>query len=81
MFSRRWSSGGRNDFSWTKPTAPPFGGCRTTSGCSSLAQDQSFVLPLTQEQLADATGLTSVHTNRVLQALRREGLISLSTDR
>ncbi|WP_332811411.1 Crp/Fnr family transcriptional regulator [Sphingomonas sp.] len=48
-------------------------------GAAGLAQDQSFILPLTQEQLADATGLTSVHTNRVLQALRRDGLISLST--
>ena len=37
--------------------------------------------PLTQEQLADATGLTSVHTNRTLQALRRDRLISLSTNK
>ena len=48
-------------------------------GAAGLAQDDAFILPLTQEQLADATGLTSVHTNRVLQALRRDGLISLST--
>ena len=34
--------------------------------------------PLTQEQLADATGLTSVHTNRTLQGLRKDGLIALS---
>jgi CRP-like cAMP-binding protein len=34
-----------------------------------------YELPMTQEQLADATGLTSVHVNRVLQALQREGLI------
>jgi CRP-like cAMP-binding protein len=34
--------------------------------------------PITQEQLADATGLTAVHTNRTLQALRREGLIELN---
>jgi CRP-like cAMP-binding protein len=33
--------------------------------------------PLTQEQLADATGLTPVHTNRTLQSLRREKLIRL----
>ncbi|MDB5699338.1 MAG: Crp/Fnr family transcriptional regulator [Alphaproteobacteria bacterium] len=51
----------------------------TRLGAAGLAQDHSFNLPLTQEQLADATGLTSVHTNRVLQALRRDGLISLST--
>ena len=30
---------------------------------------------MTQEQLADATGLTSVHVNRVLQGLQRDGLI------
>lgn len=42
-------------------------------------RDGPFRLPLTQEQLADATGLTAVHTNRTLQALRREGLIQLSS--
>jgi DNA-binding Lrp family transcriptional regulator len=30
---------------------------------------------MTQEQLADATGLTSVHVNRSLKALEQEGLI------
>jgi CRP-like cAMP-binding protein len=34
--------------------------------------------PITQEQLADATGLTPVHTNRTLQSLRKEGLIQLT---
>lgn len=38
-----------------------------------------YDFPLTQEQLADATGLTAVHTNRTLQLLRREGLIQLSS--
>lgn len=37
--------------------------------------DMSF--PLTQETLADALGMSSVHINRVLQQMRREGLISL----
>ena len=32
-----------------------------------------FELPMTQCQLADATGLTSVHVNRVLKALRDVG--------
>src|SRR3954452_8487565 len=31
-----------------------------------LAAEQGFELPMTQEQLADATGLTPVHVNRVL---------------
>jgi CRP-like cAMP-binding protein len=34
----------------------------------------SYEMPMTQEQLADATGLTSVHVNRTLKALDREGL-------
>lgn len=33
--------------------------------------------PLTQMDIADATGLTSVHVNRTLQELRRKGLIEL----
>jgi CRP-like cAMP-binding protein len=33
--------------------------------------------PLTQNDLADATGLTSVHVNRTLQELRRDNLIEL----
>jgi CRP-like cAMP-binding protein len=32
-----------------------------------------YELPMTQEQLADATGLTSVHVNRTLRSLDREG--------
>ncbi len=40
-----------------------------------------YHLPLTQEHIADATGLTSVHTNRTIQGLRREGLISLAYGR
>ena len=35
-------------------------------------------LPLTQNELADATGLTSVHVNRTLQRLRSNDLIELS---
>jgi CRP-like cAMP-binding protein len=35
----------------------------------------NYELPMTQEQLADATGLTSVHVNRVLGNLRAEGII------
>lgn len=40
-----------------------------------LANDRSYELPFTQIDLADAMGLTPAHTNRVLQRLRREGLI------
>ena len=41
-----------------------------------LCHEGSFELPMTQEQIADATGLTPIHVNRTLQALRSEGLIS-----
>jgi CRP-like cAMP-binding protein len=40
---------------------------------------ERYDFPITQEQLADATGLTSVHTNRTLQSLRRDGLIELGS--
>jgi CRP-like cAMP-binding protein len=38
---------------------------------------QSIRLPLSQAVLADTTGVTTVHVNRVLQQLRRDGLIAL----
>ena len=44
-----------------------------------LVHDQRFYLPLTQDVIADATGLTSVHVNRVLGKLRKDGLITLSS--
>ena len=37
--------------------------------------DNSFELPITQSALADALGISAVHINRVLQDLRRRGLI------
>lgn len=41
-----------------------------------LAHDGSFILPLTQEVLSDALGLSVVHTNRTLQQLKREHLVA-----
>ncbi len=37
--------------------------------------NETFVLPLTQAELADTTGMTTVHVNRSLQRLRNDGLI------
>ncbi|WP_319941435.1 Crp/Fnr family transcriptional regulator [Halomonas jincaotanensis] len=37
--------------------------------------------PLTQIELADAAGLSVVHTNRVLQRLRKEGMITFASKR
>jgi CRP-like cAMP-binding protein len=42
---------------------------------AGLAEEYRYELPMTQEQLADAVGLTPVHVNRTLQSLSREGLI------
>jgi CRP-like cAMP-binding protein len=42
---------------------------------SGLSKDGVYQLPMTQEQLADAVGLTAVHVNRVLKELGRLGLI------
>lgn len=41
-----------------------------------LASEGVFKLPLTQADLADATGLTSVHVNRMLKKLRDDGLLT-----
>jgi CRP-like cAMP-binding protein len=40
---------------------------------AELGDKFSFELPMTQEELADATGLTSVHVNRTLKALESTG--------
>lgn len=41
-----------------------------------LARDYGYHLPMTQEELADAVGLTPVHVNRTLMALEAENLVS-----
>lgn len=43
-----------------------------------LTNANSCEFPVTQTELADATGLTSVHVNRTLQELRSAGLIKLN---
>jgi CRP-like cAMP-binding protein len=61
------------------------GPCRTAHLLSELlhrmhvihaVEGDSFDLPVTQEELGDALGMSTVHVNRCLQALRRKGLIS-----
>jgi len=39
--------------------------------------DGSFELPLTQEDLGDALGLTPVHVNRTIRLLKEEGVIAV----
>lgn len=40
-----------------------------------LAEDYACDLPITQGELADAFGISTVHVNRVLQKMRADGLI------
>lgn len=43
---------------------------------AGLGSPAQFTLPMTQEDIADATGLTSVHVNRMLRALTEEGSLT-----
>jgi CRP-like cAMP-binding protein len=54
---------------------------RLRLAASHAGEDKSFIFPLTQEELADAVGLSVVHVNRTLQTLRSAGLIRLENRR
>ena len=41
-----------------------------------IGGDGPYELPMTQEQLGDALGLTAVHVNRTLRAMQADGLIA-----
>lgn len=43
---------------------------------AGLGKTSGYQLPMTQEQLADAVGLTSVHVNRMLKSMEAAGLIT-----
>lgn len=47
------------------------------AGHGKAEMDGAVTVPVTQEELGDALGLTPVHVNRTLRALREEGLASL----
>jgi CRP-like cAMP-binding protein len=44
-------------------------------GITGLASEQGYALPITQVELAECLGLTSVHVNRVLKELRERELV------
>lgn len=46
---------------------------------AGLGNGPEYEWPVTQEELADATGLTSVHVNRVLQRLRSDGVLRIGS--
>ena len=41
-----------------------------------IGDGRRYEMPMTQEQLADATGLTAVHVNRTIKGLEADGLIA-----
>jgi CRP-like cAMP-binding protein len=47
----------------------------TRMDAAGLNQGERYELPMTQEQLGDATGLTSVHVNRTLRSLAEDGIV------
>lgn len=51
--------------------------CEFVARCEAagVGTAESFELPMTQEQIADATGLTPVHVNRMLRALEADDAI------
>jgi CRP/FNR family transcriptional regulator, anaerobic regulatory protein len=52
----------------------------TRASDTDMVKGKSVALSLTQELIADTIGLSLVHTNRTLQALRKSGLVSWTTD-
>jgi CRP-like cAMP-binding protein len=46
-----------------------------------LIEEETFRLPLTQEIIADALGLSVPYVNRILHQLRDEGLIKMKNQR
>jgi hypothetical protein len=46
-----------------------------------LVQDHGCAWPLTQTEVGDALGLSTVHVNRTLQEIRAAGLITLTKTR
>jgi hypothetical protein len=39
-----------------------------------MVKDETFAFPLTQQHIADALGLSLVHTNKTLAKLKRMGM-------
>ena len=44
-------------------------------------EGNSFEMPLTQEQIGEALGITAVHANRVIKQLRQDGIVAFHRGR
>lgn len=62
-------------------TAHFFCEMRIRLGMVGLAEEASYQLPITQIDLAECLGLTSVHINRTLKELRERGLVEFRSSR
>ena len=51
--------------------------CVRMKAVNLVDSSETFAFPLTQTELADTTGMTTVHVNRCLQILRKDGLIRI----
>lgn len=54
---------------------------RAVMWATLVDESESFTMPLTQGEMADTTGITTVHVNRSLQRLGKEGLIETKDGR
>ena len=45
------------------------------------ATADTFEMPLTQEQISEALGITPVHANRIIRQLREEGIVDINRGR
>ncbi len=48
---------------------------------AGLAEDMGMDLPISQEDLGDALGMSLVHTNRTLQVLRAGNMVEFASGR
>ena len=48
---------------------------------AGLAEERSYILPLTQELIADVLGLSGPHVSRMLRSMREEGLVRIDGHR
>jgi CRP-like cAMP-binding protein len=46
-----------------------------------MVEDRAFIFPITQGDISDMLGISPVHTNRIVQSLRREKMIEWANGR
>jgi len=49
--------------------------------CEEEVSESSAIIPLTQEDIADAVGMTQIHVNRMLQQMKEDNLLSCANGR